>query len=92
LLAAVERKSLDNLASTLSDGSLVFQLERLAELPLAAVVVESRYGALFKLEHVSGALLADQLRASKSATPASRSSSLTHAATPRTGPTASSPP
>jgi len=61
LLAAVERKSLDNLASTLSDGSLVFQLQRLAELPLAAVVVESRYSALFKLEHVSGALLADQL-------------------------------
>jgi ERCC4-type nuclease len=61
LLAAVERKSLDNLASTLSDGSLVFQLQRLAELPLAAVVVESRYSALFKPEHVSGAWLADQL-------------------------------
>jgi hypothetical protein len=61
LLAAVERKSLDNLASTLSDGSLAFQLQRLAELPLAAVVVEASYGALFKLEHVDGNWLADQL-------------------------------
>ena len=61
LLAAVERKSLDNLASTLSDGSIAFQLQRLAELPLAAVVVEARYSALFKLEHVNGAWLADQL-------------------------------
>lgn len=49
LVAAVERKSLDNLASTLSDGTLAFQLQRLAELPLAAVVVEARYSALFKL-------------------------------------------
>ena len=61
LLAAVERKSLDNLASTLSDGTLAFQLQRLAELPLAAVVVEARYSALFKLEHVNGNWLADQL-------------------------------
>lgn len=61
LLAAVERKSLDNLASTLSDGSLAFQLQRLAELPLAAVVVEARYAALFKLQHVNGDWLADQL-------------------------------
>jgi ERCC4-type nuclease len=61
LLAAVERKSLDNLASTLSDGTLAFQLQRLAELPLAAVVVEARYTALFKLEHVNGDWLADQL-------------------------------
>jgi hypothetical protein len=61
MLAAVERKSLDNLAATLSDGTLAFQLQRLAELPLAALVVEARYGALFKLEHVNGNWLADQL-------------------------------
>jgi hypothetical protein len=61
LLAAVERKSLDNSASTLSDGTLAFQMQRLAELPLAAVVVEARYAALFKLEHVNGNWLADQL-------------------------------
>jgi hypothetical protein len=54
MLAAVERKSLDNLAATLADGTLAFQLQRLAELPLAAVVVEARYSALYKLEHVHG--------------------------------------
>jgi hypothetical protein len=41
--------------------SLVFQLQRLAELPLAAIVVEARYSVLFKLEHVNGNWLADQL-------------------------------
>jgi hypothetical protein len=61
VLAAVERKSLDNLAATLSDGTFAFQMQRLSELPLAAVVVESRYSALHKLEHVSGNWLADQL-------------------------------
>jgi ERCC4 domain len=61
VLAAVERKSLDNLASTLSDGTLAFQMQRLSELPLAAVVVECRYSALYKLEHVNGNWLADQL-------------------------------
>ncbi len=61
VLAAVERKSLENLAATLSDGTLVFQLQRLAELPLAAVVVEARYSALFKLQHVNSSWLADQL-------------------------------
>jgi ERCC4 domain len=61
MLAAVERKSLDNLAATLSDGTLAFQMQRLSELPLAAVVVEAKYSALFKLEHVNGNWLADQL-------------------------------
>jgi ERCC4 domain len=61
VLASVERKSLENLAATLSDGTLAFQMQRLAELPLAAVVVEARYSALFKLEHVNGSWLADQL-------------------------------
>jgi hypothetical protein len=61
ILAAVERKSLENLASCLSDGTLAFQIQRLAELPLAAVVVEGRYSWLHKLEHVSGAWLTDVL-------------------------------
>ena len=60
-VAAVERKTLENLASSLSDGTLAFQMQRLAELPAAAVVVEGRYSALFKLEHVPGAWLADML-------------------------------
>jgi ERCC4 domain len=61
IIAAVERKTLENLAGTLSDGTLAFQMQRLSELPLAAIVIEARYSALFKLEHVDGAWLADQL-------------------------------
>ncbi len=61
VLAAVERKSLENLAATLSDGTLAFQMQRLTHLPVAAVVVEARYSALHKLEHVNGSWLADQL-------------------------------
>jgi hypothetical protein len=61
IVAAVERKSLENLATSLSDGTLAFQMQRLAELPVAAVVVEGRYPGLFKLEHVAGAWLADVL-------------------------------
>ena len=61
LVVVVERKSLENLATSLSDGTLAFQMQRLAELPLSAVVVEGRYPALFKLEHVAGSWLADIL-------------------------------
>ncbi|TML88333.1 MAG: hypothetical protein E6G08_08150 [Actinobacteria bacterium] len=61
LLGAVERKSVDDLAASLLDGTLAFRLQRLAELPLSAVVVEARYSALFKLEYVDGGWLADQL-------------------------------
>ncbi len=61
VLAAVERKSLENLAATLADGTLAFQMQRLAEVALAAVVIEARYSALYKLEHVNGSWLADQL-------------------------------
>jgi hypothetical protein len=92
LLAAVERKSLDNLAATLSDGTLAFQLQRLAELPLAAIVVEARYSALFKLEHVNGSWLADQLTRLQVRYPTSPSSSPTTPPRRRLGPTASSPP
>jgi len=87
VLAAVERKSLDNLAATLSDGTLAFQLQRLAELPLAAVVVESRYSALYKREHVNGSCSQTSSPDSKCATPKSTSSSPTPAASPKSGPT-----
>jgi len=60
-IATVERKAFENLISSLSDGSLAFQMQKLAEVPTAAVVVEGRYSALFKLEHVSGAWIADML-------------------------------
>jgi hypothetical protein len=54
-IATVERKTLENLASSLSDGTLAFQMQRLSEAASAALVVEGRYPALFKIEHVSGA-------------------------------------
>ncbi|MEX1262343.1 MAG: ERCC4 domain-containing protein [Actinomycetota bacterium] len=60
-IATVERKTLENFAASLSDGTLAFQMQRLSEIPTAAVVVEGRYPALFTLEHVPGAWLADVL-------------------------------
>jgi ERCC4-type nuclease len=61
ILAAAERKGMENLATCLSDGTLAFQMQRLAEVPIAAVVVEGRYSRLHSLEHVSGGWLADVL-------------------------------
>ncbi len=61
LLAAVERKSLENLATTLSDGTLAFQMQRLAELPHSAVVVEGRYPSLLSSPHVPVGWLSDIL-------------------------------
>lgn len=61
LLATVERKTLENLASSLSDGTLAFQMGRLAEMPLAAVAVEGRYTALLTYRHAPSGWLADQL-------------------------------
>jgi hypothetical protein len=58
-LAAVERKSLDNFASDLVDGSLAFQLAELAGLPRAAVVVEGRYEQLLELTFVSPGYVLD---------------------------------
>jgi hypothetical protein len=52
LVAVVERKTLDQIAGDLVDGSFGFQLAELAVAPAAAVVVEDRYSALFKLDHV----------------------------------------
>jgi hypothetical protein len=61
LVAAVERKSLDDLVSTLVSGKLKFQLGDLAALPRAAVVVEDRYSRVFKLTWVRPAVVADGL-------------------------------
>jgi hypothetical protein len=52
VLAAVERKTLPDLVASLVDGSLNFRLTELATLPRSAVVVEERYSALLKVEHV----------------------------------------
>ncbi len=61
MAAAVERKTFENFMASLSDGTLAFQMQRLGEVARAAVVVEGRYSALFKLEHVPAAFIADGL-------------------------------
>ncbi len=61
LIAAVERKSLGDLVSSLISGRLRFALGELAALPRAAVVVEERYSQVFTLERVRPAQVADGL-------------------------------
>jgi ABC-type Zn uptake system ZnuABC Zn-binding protein ZnuA len=61
LVASVERKSLDDLVSSLSSGRLRFALGELAALPRAAVVVEDRYSKVFAQTRVRPAQVADGL-------------------------------
>jgi ERCC4-type nuclease len=57
----VERKTLENLATSISDGSLVFQLQRLAKVGRSAIVVEGDYPDLFRTQPRRGSWLADML-------------------------------
>lgn len=59
IVAAVERKSLADLVATLTNGKLRYLLADLCVLDAAAVVVEDRYSAVFKLRHVRPAVVAD---------------------------------
>ncbi|MEL4505502.1 ERCC4 domain-containing protein [Luteococcus sp. H138] len=61
VVAAVERKSLEDLSTSLLTGKLTYQLAELASLPRAALVVEERYSSVFKLTHARPAQVADQL-------------------------------
>lgn len=61
VVAAVERKSLQDLVGSALDGRLRFALGELSALPRAAVVVEDRYSELFKSSHVRPAMIADVL-------------------------------
>ena len=61
VVAVVERKTLENLATSLSDGGLAFQMQRLAEVPRAAIVVEGDYPDLFRTQPGRGSWLADML-------------------------------
>jgi len=61
LVASVERKSLDDLVSSLTSGRLRFALGELASLSRAAVVVEDRYSRVFTVDRVRPALIADGL-------------------------------
>ena len=60
VVAAVGRKTVEDLTSSLLSGKLTFALAELTALPRAAVV-EDRYSRLFKLEHVAGAAAAEAL-------------------------------
>ena len=60
-VAAVERKSLDDLIGSVSSGRLRFALGELAALPRAAVVVEDRYSRIFAQDRVRPAQVADGL-------------------------------
>jgi hypothetical protein len=53
VLAAVERKTLEDLLKSLIDGKLGFLLSELAALPAAAVVVEERYGRVASAPRVT---------------------------------------
>ncbi|MGA4508842.1 ERCC4 domain-containing protein [Propionibacteriaceae bacterium G1746] len=61
VVAAVERKSLADLVATLTSGRMRYALAELATLSSAAVVVEDRYSAVFKLDRVRPAVVADAL-------------------------------
>jgi ERCC4 domain len=58
IVAAVERKSLADLVSTLTTGKLRYLLAALAAVPHAAVVVEDRYSSVFKVERVRPVVVA----------------------------------
>lgn len=60
-IAVVERKSLADLAGGLNNGTLVFELANLSEMPRAALVVEDRYGNLLKHAYAPGGFLPDLL-------------------------------
>jgi len=61
VVACVERKSLPDLAGSLTSGRLGYALADLATLPRAALVVEDRYSRVFGLEHVRPSVVADGL-------------------------------
>lgn len=67
-------------------------MQRLSEIPTATVVVEGRYPALFTLEHVPGAWLADVLARLQIRYPEVQVASPTRASSRKSGPTGSSPP
>jgi hypothetical protein len=60
-IAAVERKSLDDLVGSVTSGRLRFALGELAALPRAAIVVEDRYSQIFAQDRVRPAQAADGL-------------------------------
>jgi hypothetical protein len=70
VVAAVERKTLEDLAGSLLTGRLTYALADLTALPRAAVVVEDRYSRLFKFPHASGSRVAEALAEAQARFPA----------------------
>ncbi len=69
VVAVVERKGLDDLASSLTSAKLELTLAELATLSRAAVVVEDRYSSLLKHANVRPAWLLDCLAAAQTRYP-----------------------
>ncbi|MEM1335035.1 MAG: ERCC4 domain-containing protein [Actinomycetota bacterium] len=61
IIAVVERKSLTDLVATMTGGKLSYLLAELSTVPTAAVVVEDRYSAIFRLDRVRPAVVATGL-------------------------------
>ena len=59
IVAAVERKAMENLCADLSDGSLGYTMAHLATLRCAAVVVEGTYSQLLRWPHVRAGWFAE---------------------------------
>lgn len=57
--AAIERKTLDGFANSLTDATLNYAMAELAVLPAAAVVVEGTYSALLRRSHAPPGYFAD---------------------------------
>jgi ERCC4-type nuclease len=65
VVGVVERKKLAELASNVVDGSLLVTLGDLATARRAVIVVEDRWADVFRLSHVSPAMVAEMLAAAQ---------------------------
>jgi Lsr2/ERCC4 domain len=61
IAAAAERKSINDLISSMMTGRMKFLLAELAALPRAAVVVEEGYSKIFKHPYATGSAVAERL-------------------------------
>jgi hypothetical protein len=90
VVAAVERKSLQDLAGRLVDGNLAFAMAELSSLPNAAVVIGPGTQTCSPSSTSSPASSPTSSRSCRCATPTCRSCSPAAASTPRSGPSDSS--
>jgi hypothetical protein len=65
VVGVVERKRLTELAANVVDGSLLVTLAELATARRAAIVVEDRWGDVFRLNFVSPSMVAEMLAAAQ---------------------------